>query len=163
MTEFHKSLVAEISLLKAFARRLCRGAAWSDDLVQDTLITALRKEGDFTQGTNLQAWLFTIMKNAYRNEARKIIRREKVFLQEEDSNHIGIALFNQEDGLALGQVLTKIDSLPGTQRDVLALVAIKGLTYAETAKVLKVPVGTIRSRLARARLALNRNETEKTK
>lgn len=161
MPEFRVQLAREAPALGRYANFLCRGSPWSEDLCQETFLLALRLEKTFTLGTNLRAWLFALMKNIYRNEARKDRRRSVLIKQEYAEGVTGEASHNQEMSVILAQTLRSMDALPEIYRDVLFLVAIDGLTYAETAQILDTPVGTVRSRLARARELLKVSERVK--
>lgn len=154
MTPFHQSLLAQLASLRGFARYLCRGAHWSEDLVQETLIIALRLEKSFSPGTNLRAWLFALMKNAYRNESRKARLREKVLVAEECGDDVQTSAANQENSVALSETLRAIKLMSKEHQEVLLIVSVYEMSYSEAAKVLDVPVGTVRSRLARARQKL---------
>lgn len=154
MTEFRLLLEQETPALNRYARRLCHGSAWSEDLLQETILLALRLENSFTLGTNIRAWLFTLMRNTYRNEVRKRRRRGQITTEEQTEEYTTDCPVRQETSLALTQALCALESLPKAYRDVLVLVAIRGLSYAEAAIVIDAPVGTVRSRLSRARKLL---------
>ncbi|MEO1135288.1 MAG: RNA polymerase sigma factor [Pseudomonadota bacterium] len=154
MSDFRVLLERETPILSRYARRLCRGSAWSEDLLQETLLLALRLEKSFTLGTNLRAWLFTLMRNKYRNEVRKRQRRGKITIEEQVNDYITDWSIRQESSLALSQTLDALAVLPKDYRDVLVLVAVKELTYVETADRIGIPIGTVRSRLSRARVLL---------
>ena len=142
-----------IPALQRFARKLPRDADRADDLVQDCIERCLRKQHLF-DGGNLRAWMFTVCRRVFLNE----IRREKsrgVAVAVEDAPPSMLAVKAlQEDTMHYQDVVESFRSLPHNDRVVLALIAIEGLKYDEAAELLQVPIGTIRSRLSRARLRL---------
>ncbi len=139
-----------IPALRRYARALMRDRASADDLVQDCLERAVsrwyqRRDGD------LRAWLFTILHNLAVNQFRKTASRGRhVPIDETNEDSFGEAA-SQEQKLMYQDVLAKLARLPADQREVLLLVAVEDLSYAEAAKVLDIPVGTVMSRLSRAR------------
>ena len=139
-----------IPALRRYARALMRDRASADDLVQDCLERAVsrwyqRRDGD------LRAWLFTILHNLAVNQFRKSASRGRhVPIDETNEDSFGEAA-SQEQKLMYQDVLAKLARLPADQREVLLLVAVEDLSYAEAAKVLDIPVGTVMSRLSRAR------------
>jgi RNA polymerase sigma-70 factor (ECF subfamily) len=146
--------------LRRYARVLTRNSSCADDLVQDTLVRAWDKRALWRQGSDLRAWLFTIMHNLYVNK-RPIARREATHLpidsDGEQSMAVGrAARGNQLEHVELREVMQQIDNLPAEQRAVLLLAAVEGLRYDEIAAVLAVPIGTVMSRLFRARDKLRR-------
>ena len=150
MATFADALARERPRLLRRARRLCGGGGEAEDLVQETLSVALGHEDAFAQGTNFRAWLFTLMKYAHRNSARKSQRRQ--FLDKGLPNLVKTETpANQELSVALSQTLDAVEGLPRAQREVLVMVAMEGYSYAEAARIAGAPIGTIRSRLARAR------------
>lgn len=139
-----------IPRLRRYARSLTADATRADDLTQDTLLRALDKLHQFQPGTNLLAWLFTIMRNTYLNG----IRSSK-FTKDADPHEIQIPTQgNQIDSLALQELSLAIESLPEDQRETLLLIGVEGMAYQEAAEIMDVPIGTVRSRLSRARSAL---------
>ena len=139
-----------IPALRRYARALMRDRASADDLVQDCLERAVsrwyqRRDGD------LRAWLFTILHNLAVNQFRKSASRGRhVPIDETNEDSFGEAA-SQEQKLMYQDVLAKLARLPEDQREVLLLVAVEDLSYAEAAKVLGIPVGSVMSRLSRAR------------
>ena len=139
-----------IPALRRYARALMRDRASADDLVQDCLERAVsrwyqRRDGD------LRAWLFTILHNLAVNQFRKSASRGRhVPIDETNEDSFGEAA-SQEQKLMYQDVLAKLARLPEDQREVLLLVAVEDLSYAEAANVLGIPVGTVMSRLSRAR------------
>ena len=142
-----RSLIALIPRLRRYARALVGDRAAADDLVQDTLERAWSKLHLFRHGTDLRAWLFTVMHNVHVNQLRSA--RPTEVLDEEMPELAQRAA--QGDALLIRDLERGIAALPGAQREVLLLVALEDLSYEETAGVLGIPIGTVMSRLARAR------------
>ena len=144
VSEFGERIEAAIPALRRYARTLTRDAETADDLVQDTLVRALRSEHLF-HGGDSRAWLYTILSNLNRNRLRALSRRP-VLAPIKDSD----AMTSGPDGGGrdIGRAL---DELAEDQRSALLLVVLEGLTYREVAEVQGVPIGTVMSRLARAR------------
>lgn len=139
-----------IPRLRRYARSLAGEQSKADDLTQETLLRALDKLHQFQPGTNLLAWLFTIMRNTHLNG----IRAAK-FTKDADPHEVQIPTQgNQIDSLALRELAGAIDTLPEDQRETLMLIGVEGLAYQEVAEIMGVPIGTVRSRLSRARAAL---------
>jgi RNA polymerase sigma-70 factor (ECF subfamily) len=140
----------EIPRLRRYARALTRDLNAADDLVQDCLARALSKVHLWQNGTDLRAWLFTILHNQYVNHVRRAVREgASVGLSETEPNLTSAP--NQGKRLELRDLERAIAKLPEEQRSVLLLVGLEGMRYEEVAAVLDVPVGTIRSRLSRGR------------
>lgn len=139
-----------IPALRRYARALLRDRTAADDLVQDCLERAVSRWHQ-RRGGSVRAWLFTILHSLAVNQFRKATARGKhVPIDEADERQIGGAAA-QEHRLVYQDVLTKLATLPEEQRAVLLLIAVEDLSYADAAEVLKVPVGTVMSRLSRAR------------
>ena len=153
MYEFHRLLEHEIPRLRRYARALTRDSNRADDLVQDTIVRALVKAHLWQPGTDLRAWLFTIMHNQYVNDLRRAARQQVPV----DVDQLASTLPATTDPTASRQ-LSELDHALGRlskgQRAVVLLVGLEGMSYDEAAKILHVPIGTIRSRLGRAREAL---------
>jgi RNA polymerase sigma-70 factor (ECF subfamily) len=145
------AIVAEIPRLRRYARALTGDAERADDLVQDTLERALAKWSLWRHGSNLRAWLFTIMHNAFINQVRA---PQAVDYRAEENMPEAVQRATQSDGLELRDLDRALGHLPLDQREVLLLVALEDLSYAQTATVLGVPIGTVMSRLARGRARL---------
>lgn len=143
----------QIPALRRYARALMRDREGAEDLVQDTLLRAINFEHQFSAGTNLRAWLFTILHNVYVGDRRKIARRPPVSSIDSEEWRIE-APGNQESAVELKELDQAIGNLPEPQRLTLLLVGGEGAAYEEVAKVMGVPLGTIRSRVSRAREAL---------
>jgi RNA polymerase sigma-70 factor (ECF subfamily) len=142
----------EIPRMRRYARALLRNPVDADDLVQDAVVRALDKAHLWQPGTDLRAWLFTILHNQYVNSVRKSARSGPQ-LPIEAAATIGRAA-SQLASIELGDLKMAIERLPDEQRSVLLLVGLEGMSYDEVAQILKIPVGTVRSRLSRAREAL---------
>ena len=149
-------LVAHIPYLRRYARALTRNAADADDLVQTALMRGIVNMDRFEPGTNLRAWLLTIMHNVFIDGVRKAKRARDA---DESAESMMSGLYtrpNQVETLQLGDLQSAMERLPEEQRTTLILVALEDMSYEEAAKVTGVPVGTVRSRLSRARHALIR-------
>jgi RNA polymerase sigma-70 factor, ECF subfamily len=149
---FQASLLGMVPNLQRFARSLLRNHVGADDLLQNTLLRAWRSRASFAPGTNLEAWLFTIMRNQFYNEHRKRGRE----VQDEDGAQAErlVSLPEQGGHLDLSDVRAALDRLAPSMREALVLVAIENLTYEETAAVMKCRIGTVKSRVWRARTQL---------
>jgi len=155
----HPELVAAIPRLRRYARVLTGEATRADDLVQETLARAWEKRRLWAAGTDLRAWLFTIMHNVFVNQ-RALARRDaqNVSLDAEDGSGAWQIPVRpaQQTRVELMEVLREVGRLPVDQRSVLLLAAVEELRYEEIATVLSIPVGTVMSRLSRAREKLRR-------
>ncbi len=146
------SLVAEMSNLRAFGVSLCGDKERADDLVQETLFKAWNHLDSFREGTNLKAWLFTILRNTYFSERRK--RRREV---EDADGSYAAQLASPPEQLGhmdMQDFRAVLARLPDDQREALILVGAAGFSYEEAAKISGCPVGTIKSRVNRARSRL---------
>lgn len=140
-------VVAYIPRLRRYARALLRERSAADDLVQDTLERALNKLHLWKRGTDLRAWLFTVMHNVHVNQVRS--RREYAAL---DADALELPVRATQDvGLEMRDMERMLARLPVEQREVLLLVVLEDLSYDEAATVLGIPIGTVMSRLSRAR------------
>ena len=158
---FEEELLPHIDALKTFAYHLSLNEADANDLVQETYLKAYKFIDKYEQGTNAKAWLFKILKNAYINEYRKKSKRPtQVDYEEATSYHDGeseslTSFFDLRDDLfhnQMGDEITRaIESLPVDYSSVILLCDVEGFTYEEIAKIIEVPIGTVRSRLFRAR------------
>ena len=136
-----------IPRLRRYARALLRDVSRADDLVQDTLERALVKLGLFRAGSDLRAWLFTIMHNVHINQLRSASQRAVMVEYEE----AGLNPTTPDDGSTLRDLAGALERLAPEHREVLVLVGVEQFSYEETARLLDVPVGTVMSRLSRAR------------
>ncbi len=145
MSGFHQGIEAAIPALRRYARALTRDAEVADDLVQDTLVRALRSEHLF-HGGDVRSWLYTILTNLNRNRLRSLARRPAHSpIEEGDAPDMSSPETGGRD------IERALGSLVDDQRSALLLVVLEGLSYREVAEVQGVPIGTVMSRLARAR------------
>ena len=146
------ALVAAIPNLRAFAISLCGNADRADDLVQETLMKAWSNIGSFTEGTNMAAWLFTILRNVFYSEYRK--RRREV--DDPDGEMAGrlSTLPDQPGHMDFLDFKSALQKLPPDQREALILVGASGLSYEAAADICKCAVGTMKSRVNRGRARL---------
>ncbi len=155
----HPELVAAIPRLRRYARVLTGDASRADDLVQDTLARAWEKRRLWRAGTDLRAWLFTVMHNVHVNQLALLRREAGNVSLDADTNGAAWQLpvrGNQLDRVELLELVTQMGRLPPDQREVLLLAAVEEMRYEEIANVLSVPIGTVMSRLSRAREKLRR-------
>ncbi len=148
---FAVAIAAEIPRLRRFARVLARSSDVADDLVQETLLRAISARAQFEPGTNLRAWLFTILRHA---RAAALRRASRSPIMEAEILPDAPVSGGQEERQAMRDVATAFRKLARIHREALWLVVVEGLDYAEAARILNVPPGTLRSRLSRAREAL---------
>ena len=148
MSTFHQELTAVIPALRRYARSLTRDTESADDLVQDTLVRALRSEHLF-HGGHIRSWLYTILTNLNRNRLRSLARRP--LLTTIEDNDAPDASGPESGGRDIERALAL---LVDDQRTALLLVVLEGLTYREVAEVQGVPIGTVMSRLSRARMQI---------
>ncbi|WP_246685634.1 sigma-70 family RNA polymerase sigma factor, partial [Methylobacterium sp. WL103] len=148
-TAFRDDLMAVLPALRTFAFSLVGDMSRTDDLVQETLMKAWMNQHRFQAGSNLVAWLFTIMRNQFYTE----IRKRKREVEDADGVQAGklTAVPDQEDVVTLKRLYAVMETLPATQREALLLVGAEGLTYEEAAVRLQCQVGTVKSRVSRAR------------
>ena len=149
---FKDELLAEIRNLRAFAISLSGSVTLADDLVQESLLRAWANSDKFQPGTSLRAWLFTILRNIYYSNYRKRARE----VQDSDGFYARRLTVpgDQESHLDLEDFRRALTMLPVEQREVLTLIGASGLSYEEAAEVCEVGIGTIKSRLSRARAKL---------
>jgi RNA polymerase sigma-70 factor (ECF subfamily) len=156
--------------LYGFGVSLARDEHYAWDLAQETCVRALHAQASFTPGTNLKAWLFTILRNLYLNQRRnqsnrpQVISLEEALDERDEKVEIGAAIAPTERAALaraeLGEVVRALDSIPTAMAVPLRLVAIEQLTYAEVARVLDIPIGTVMSRIHRARRMVIRRLSE---
>jgi RNA polymerase sigma-70 factor, ECF subfamily len=146
-------IAAAMPRLRRYARALLRDEDRADDLVQETLLRGLDKIHQYHSGTNLRAWLFTIMHNQYVNSVRRAVRQGQTNVVEEV--HL-VSPASQLPSLELRDLESAIARLPAEQRETLLLITLEGMKYEEVAQLCDVPIGTVRSRLSRARDELRR-------
>jgi RNA polymerase sigma-70 factor (ECF subfamily) len=150
--QFQRDLVALIPFLRAFSRSLCGGRAIAEDMAQEALAKAWRSQDLFEPGTNLKAWLFTILRNEIYSQGRRAWRQES--WEQEKAERIMAPPQEQDWTLRLSDTTRALAMLPLGQREALILVGAGGFSYDAAAEICGVPVGTVKSRVARARLAL---------
>ncbi|MDG4882751.1 sigma-70 family RNA polymerase sigma factor [Mesorhizobium sp. WSM4884] len=143
------SVVDLIPALRAFARTFCRVPDDADDLVQETLTKGLANLDKFEPGTRLKSWLFTIMRNTHYTRVRAAAREAPGLLDCASSRPISEA--SQDWSIRSKEVYRAIQKLPAHQREVLMLIGVLGVSYEETAEVCDCAIGTVKSRLNRAR------------
>ena len=149
---FREDLLAALPGLRSFAMSLVANATRADDLVQETLLKAWKGQDRFVAGTNLMGWLCTILRNQFYTEIRK--HRREV---EDADGAIAATLTTlptQEHGIELQKLWVVLAKLPATQREALLLVAAQGMTYEAAAALLGTHIGTVKSRVSRARAFL---------
>lgn len=154
MDDYGVLIEQQIPRLRRYARALTGDRVFADDLVQDTLERAWGKLHLWRRGSDLRAWLFTVMHNVYVNQLRSRAAHPAVSLDESELNLLDRAA--QTDRLEIRDLDVAIRKLPDEQREVLLLVALEQLSYEETARALGIPIGTVMSRLSRARERLRR-------
>ena len=148
MSGFRPSVEAAIPALRRYARALTHDAELADDLVQDTLVRALRSEHLF-HGGDVRSWLYTILTNLNRNRLRSLARRPAhTSIEDNDAPDAAGPEAGERD------IERALASLVDDQRTALLLVVLEGLTYREVAEIQGVPIGTVMSRLARARIQI---------
>jgi RNA polymerase sigma-70 factor (ECF subfamily) len=150
MGNFAQLLETEIPRLRRYARALTRDGSRADDLVQSCLVRAVAKEHLWQPGSDLRAWLFTILHNQHVNDVRRSVR-EGVTVAVEDVAPILTVASNAAASLQLRDLERAMARLPEEQRQVILLVGLEGMRYEEVAKILGIPIGTVRSRLSRGR------------
>src|SRR4051812_40823009 len=150
--EFRRELVGLIPHLRAFARTLCGDPAAADDLAQDAMLKAWDARASFQLGTNMKAWTFMILRNQFYSEKRRSWRQTQ--LDQESAERTLIAADDPESPVALDELRLSIGMLPAEQREALSRVGAGGFAYEEAAAICGCAVGTVKSRVSRARKAL---------
>jgi len=152
-SDFLLEVELTIPRLRRYAWALTRNADWADELVQDCLERAIGRR-NLWRGGNLRAWLFTIMHNIYANDVRRRISRpDPLPIETIEFSHGRTG--EQLDRMAARDLSRALDQLPPEQRAVVLLVALEGMSYQEVADSLSIPIGTVMSRLSRARARLS--------
>ena len=141
--------------LRAYARFLARSRVEADDLVQDALVRALGKLDTFHSGMSVKPWLFTVLRNAFFEQARRR-RTERAAIAESASREEPSISAQQEDRHALAELQRFVWQLPPLQREALVLIGAQGLDYEQAAAICDVPVGTMKARVSRARSRIAR-------
>jgi RNA polymerase sigma-70 factor (ECF subfamily) len=154
MNDFARLVEAEIPKLRRYARALHRwDISAADDLVQDTLVRAVSKQHLWQPGTNLRAWLFTLMHNQNINGVRRAAR-EGLAVNIDDVQNIMVSPSDPTVSLLLRDLNRGLAKLLVEQRQAILLIGLEGMSYEEVAQVLGIPIGTVRSRLSRGRVQL---------
>jgi RNA polymerase sigma-70 factor (ECF subfamily) len=149
---FRRELVALIPHLRAFARTLCGDPTAADDLAQDAMLKAWDARNSFEMGTNMKAWTFMILRNQFYSEKRRSWRQTQ--LDQEAAERTLVAVDDPEAPVALDELRQGLAMLPIEQREALVLVGAGGFAYEEAAEICDCAVGTVKSRVSRARRAL---------
>lgn len=149
---FSRELTALIPHLRAFARGLCGDMTTSEDLAQEALAKAWSARTSYRPGTNLKGWLFTILRNQFYSEKRRSWRN--VPLDQEQAERTLVAIADPTAALLLDEVRRAMQLLPETHREALVLIGAAGCSYEEAAVMCACPVGTVKSRVSRARTQL---------
>ena len=150
---FKRELVQLIPHLRAFARTLCGDATAADDLAQDAMMKAWDARASFQMGTNMKAWTFMILRNQFYSEKRRSWRQTQ--LDQEAAERTLVAVDDPEAPVALDELRQGLAMLPAEQREALILVGAGGFAYEEAAEICGCAVGTVKSRVSRARRALH--------
>lgn len=151
-SDVRTQIAALLPRLRRFGRTLAHTREDADDLVQMAIEKALTRTDQWTPGTRLDSWMFRIMQTTWIDEVRARDRRGRTFVPEEEGEHVGHSPHEaQLDAMAVRKAVSRLGD---DQRAVVGLVLVEGLSYQEAAEVLDIPVGTLTSRLARARDAL---------
>jgi RNA polymerase sigma factor (sigma-70 family) len=163
MTDMAQLIEPVIPSLRRYARAFVRDAGTADDLVQDTLERAVSRWHLRRSDGDTRTWLFTILHNLAVNYLRRAARRGRE-LPLDDAGESDVAVpSTQEDALRHNDILAAVGQLPDDQRGILLLVTLEDVSYAEAARILDIPIGTVMSRLARARARLLRLVEEQGK
>ena len=150
--EFKKDLTELIPHLRAFSRSLCGNATLADDVAQDALLKAWNARERFIPGSNLKAWTFTILRNQFYSIKRRSWRATS--LEPEVAEQTIVANSDAEQSMHLNDLRRGLDMLKDDQREAIILIGASGLSYEEAAEICDCAVGTIKSRVSRARKAL---------
>lgn len=154
-SRFQRDLVGLVPRLRRFAFALCGSLDGADDLVQAACERALRNAASFQPGTRMDSWMFRIIQNLWLDDRRRRkVRGEQIDPDLAALSDEGLGAQAAEDRATLARVRAKVDELPDDLRLVIVLVAIEGRSYREAAEELGIPIGTVMSRLSRARAAL---------
>ena len=158
MNEVYEGIEQHIPQLKRYARAITRNPETADDLVQESLLKALTKSHLYKPGTNLRAWLFTILHNQHVSDMR-CKARVGVPIDPDDAAPAIATRPNQEAGVVMDRVERELNRLPDEQRTLIELVALEGRSYKDVAQTFDLTLGTVKSRIARGRIIL-RNALE---
>lgn len=155
MSEKVEAVLREVPRLRRYAVALLADRSRADDLVQDTLERALSRLNLWQSGTDMRRWLFTIMHNIHVNAVRRSIRRGSEMNIDDVEDRL-VQAPAQTDSVVVRDLTVAMRELPSEQVEVLVLVALEGMAYREVAQILDIPLGTVMSRLSRARQSLRR-------
>ncbi|GBD49849.1 RNA polymerase sigma factor [Methylopila sp. Yamaguchi] len=159
MQDMMAAVEPQIPGLRRYARALTHDVSSADDLVQDCLERVVSRWSQRRSDGDVKSWLFAILHNLAVSQFRQVKRRG-AHVAIDDANEDAFARApSQEDGMRHRELVARLDALPDDQRDVILLVTVEGLSYAEAARVLDIPVGTVMSRLSRGRERLLRSIT----
>lgn len=150
MEKRQRLIIDQIPALRRYARALTGERHAADELVQDSLERAWSRFHLWRPGTDVRAWLFTIMHNLYANAVRKA-KRAPAYAPLAEVDRVSSIQSDVETGIEVSNLIQALASLPDGQREVLLLVGLEGLTYEQVSQVLGIPIGTVMSRLSRAR------------
>lgn len=148
--KFSSELVGHLPAMRAFAAGLARSRAEADDLVQEAAVRAMTHHDKYTPGTNMRAWLLTIVRNCFYTHCR----RRRLFVETGVEDYDVVVQPDQEWRLRHGELLAALQTLPHYHREALLLVVVHDLSYEDAAKALDCSIGTIKSRVFRARAQL---------
>lgn len=149
--DFRTQLAGELPPLRRFARALCGDAALADDLVQDCVERALIKSHLYDPARPLRAWLYAVLRNLYISSLRRTGRSGVIKTVDDLQNGEGSVAPQQEDRLSVTSVSEALDRLASQHREVIVLIALEEMSYRDAAEILGIPLGTVMSRLSRAR------------
>jgi RNA polymerase sigma-70 factor, ECF subfamily len=151
---FHKDLTAALPYLRRFARGLCGNAALADDLVQDCVERALLKSHLYDPEKPLKTWLYAILRNLYISDWRRNAKHRGQKTVEDLEGFEGATAPTQEHNFSVALINDALETLPPQQREVLILISLEEMSYAAAAEIIGIPIGTVMSRLSRARVHL---------
>jgi len=151
---FHDMLIEHLPRLRAYAILMTRNRSAADDLLQETALKALRAETQFMPGTNFGAWMYRILRNEFISSRRRAKRAPACI--EDVSDEVLARKGTQESNFFCGEIIRAMESLQEGQREVLILICASGLSYEEAAEMLQCSVGTVKSRLWRARASMEK-------
>lgn len=151
---FRKDLIVELPYLRRFARGLCGDASLADDLVQDCVERALMKSHLYDPARPLRAWLYAVLRNVYVSNWRRNAKHTNTKELDDLEGFEGSVQPAQENNFSVSLITDALDTLSTQQREVLILVSLEDMSYAQAAEIIGVPIGTVMSRLSRARTHL---------
>jgi RNA polymerase sigma-70 factor, ECF subfamily len=152
--DFRNQLIAEIPHLRRFARSLCGDASLADDLVQDCIERALKKSHLYDVTKPLRAWLYAVLRNIHVSNWRSNAKHQYAKNLDELQDGEGATRAEQEDNFSTYAITEALDKLPQQHREVLVLISLEEVSYRDASEIIGVPIGTIMSRLSRARSIL---------